>query len=448
MSICLPFKQVISPLCFMTLYCSLALSGCVIEKGIESEDESSAGTEGGSIVVAGGEIMGGESMGGGIGGEIGGETVVIDMSPPRDVRPPDDCDVAQCPPGFSLLDCECIPDPDNPPPCECDSVYDPVCGIDGYTYGNECEIDCYGREIAYFGECEPRFDCIEPNPEVEYISDSPEECELIDFDCPPNAEYYFDECGCGCYVYDCEAECANAPEFPVCTPDGQRYANECLASCSGQFNYRPCESQCECPDIYDPQCGLDGATYNNACLRECVGVPLNYEGTCQSDWFCDDPAIQNDCNLLCNELSSCFTDQCSDDELQSVQEACGRMCQEWGPQELCAFGSCFELPFLLQDFQDVYLECLDIEQLCPDEFNGAEYISYDPEACRLIGDIDCGDGESFSGPCGCGCLNTSCLNENEARYISRSPEACSRITFDCPQGSQAFNDECGCGCSF
>ncbi|XP_067238317.1 double-headed protease inhibitor, submandibular gland-like [Chanodichthys erythropterus] len=136
-------------------------------------------------------------------------------------------------------------------PIICPTIYKPVCGSDGKTYGNECELNAANQAskpkviIVKQGEC-----------------DRPQQ---------PDCKRYPSK---GC------------PEIyaPVCGSDGKTYDNECLLCAAirgsktkiliqkqGECD-QPQQPNCKrystniCTKIYKPVCGSDGKTYSNECL--------------------------------------------------------------------------------------------------------------------------------------------------------------------------------------
>lgn len=93
------------------------------------------------------------------------------------------CSPSTCPPPENVCKVN--------PICVCPMVIDPVCGIDGETYGNSCFARCECMPIAYKGECD---------------------------------DY-------------CTKKCDGTKYEPVCGDDGQTYGNECYALCNDVVDY-------------------------------------------------------------------------------------------------------------------------------------------------------------------------------------------------------------------
>jgi hypothetical protein len=201
---------------------------------------------------------------------------------------------------------------DDPPPpeCVCATIYAPVCGVDGVTYGNSCEAACAEVEIAHDGECQTATYC---------FSD--------------------DDCACDerCNVDDCLSPCAPGEVCPavcagVCEPDpgpcgrGQVQCAGCDGTsfcadarhgcplldcppppppegCGGFAGWTcPVGFFCDFPDdscgfadalgecrpipdawieIYAPVCGCDGVTYGNEGEAYGNGVDIQHHGPCE-----------------------------------------------------------------------------------------------------------------------------------------------------------------------
>jgi hypothetical protein len=54
----------------------------------------------------------------------------------------------------------------------------------------------------------------EANPNLHYVGESAEECQVIDYSCPEHTTGFSNECGCGCEQPD------SCPEFVGCLPGG------------------------------------------------------------------------------------------------------------------------------------------------------------------------------------------------------------------------------------
>ena len=80
---------------------------------------------------------------------------------------------------------------------------------------------CYGYCVD--GEPEPPV-CAEPDEAFYYVGNSPEQCSVIDFACPEGAQYFANDCGCGCTGAECypgdQREAGDGCNTCECSDDG------------------------------------------------------------------------------------------------------------------------------------------------------------------------------------------------------------------------------------
>jgi len=191
----------------------------------------------------------------------------------------------------------CIPIPEN-----CATVYEPVCGCDGRTYGNHCEAAMAQVSVAHGGECRTTCDrsnlecgngrfCLFP-PGTCDSDDAVGSCETKPHVCPA---LYDPVCGCDGVTYGnrCEAHMAGASIahqgrcVQVCDTIAGLPCDEgefCLHR-PGECNVSDAAGVCvpvpnQCPRIYRPVCGCDEVTYGNECLAIQAGVQIDHVGEC------------------------------------------------------------------------------------------------------------------------------------------------------------------------
>jgi hypothetical protein len=196
----------------------------------------------------------------------------------------------------------------------CTLQFDPVCGCDGETYGNECAANAAGVSVASKGACESEGEAC--GGLLGLACGEDEFCKFA-----PDAF---------CGAADQTGTCQPIPEAcdlilaPVCGCDGETYGNACQAnaagvsvasegecgssggttcggllggSCAdGEFCNFPPDAFCGAADATGtcepidptgvctaelaPVCGCDGLTYGNACEAHRAGVSVASDGAC------------------------------------------------------------------------------------------------------------------------------------------------------------------------
>jgi hypothetical protein len=141
-----------------------------------------------------------------------------------ETRPCPDGEYCKLEPGKCLDESEpqegvCVRIHDN---CNWPVSYLPVCGCDGETYGNECEVDEMGTSVAYDGHCEldmRQGDIISPSsPDLPCLEN---QCRDPDGECGAIANCFADPCDVQdeCAYAECEANYCGGCNH-VCNTNG------------------------------------------------------------------------------------------------------------------------------------------------------------------------------------------------------------------------------------
>ncbi len=271
----------------------------------------------------------------------------------------------------------------------CPAVYDPVCGCDGMTYGNECEAEMAGVSIDHRGACPPACEptpdgsgcvniaCFSAIPEVQCVGTvlhldiatgaiTTRECECMDFN-------------------QCHVEFGDATPFPV-------------GNC-------PLGETCEVFGSDTDNDGIDD-TFTARCVRSgacCLDIsdgPIPYETCVDSE--------EGDCAGIFTERTICTEPQacCLPFGTESYCDVIDRFCCSasggvpQGPGTTCGIepvdcqvcggfaglpcdaGEFCKFPDGTCKFADIFGICTEMLPACPEIYDpvcGCDGVTYDNE---------------------------------------------------------------------
>jgi hypothetical protein len=235
-------------------------------------------------------------------------------------EPPSD----PCPDGFFCLfsSCEQTIGHCRQVPADCsDADALPVCGCDGVTYMNECELHRAGQSMQFVGECagetctsDNRMSCPGGYFCNGYCGESEGWCEPLPDGCVMESI-----CGCDsignpvtypsmcdmaanlgwfAYVGDCGVgSCLENDPEGVCGPGS--FCEGMEGQCGSGLRGRCADRPATCEGVIDPVCGCDDVTYNNDCERQVAGVWLAHAGPCRTALPCTvDPSGLDSCGTM------------------------------------------------------------------------------------------------------------------------------------------------------